>query len=189
MDRTESSPPASNGHLAWLPVGLLVVIAVTHAYRVEVLDLTPWKGGGFGMFSTLDGRDNRRLIVSLVRRHGDETKLVGVELPTRGGLRQLAEKAQAMPTDERVRALADEIGKQPWRVANTPAPDGPNQARLVLDRAKQKKFSPVPFDAVEVSVWKLHFEHRGDRVSATPELLRTSYVEKPGASTRREARP
>ena len=41
------------------PVGLLLAIAVVHAFRVTARDQTPWKGGGFGMFSTLDGHKNR----------------------------------------------------------------------------------------------------------------------------------
>jgi hypothetical protein len=162
----------------WLPVGLLIGVAVFHAYRVEVFDLTPWKGGGFGMFSTLDGRDNRRLIVELVNRRGEKQTEVRVDLPRTGSLRKLADKAQAMPTEERVRALAEEVAKQPWRVAEAREGEGENWARITRDRLKQKGTRPVAFDAVEVRVWKLSFERKDGKTLANPDVLRTAYVTK-----------
>ena len=37
-----------------LPPVLLVIVAVSQIVVARTADLTPWKGGGFGMFATLD---------------------------------------------------------------------------------------------------------------------------------------
>jgi hypothetical protein len=186
---TLEAPVSARAGLAWLPVALLVGVALTHAYRVEVFDLTPWKGGGFGMFSTLDGRDNRRLIVSLVQRRADKKREVAVDLPTKGSVRQLAEKAQAMPTEERLRLLAEAIAKQPWRIGDSRPADGTNNARIVQDKAKQAGTRLVPFDTVEVGVWKLQFERKDGMVSTTPELVRRVSATRPGSPALRGGRP
>ena len=39
---------------SWLPVALLLVVAGVQVALVKTEGLSPWKGGGFGMFSTTD---------------------------------------------------------------------------------------------------------------------------------------
>lgn len=39
----------------------LCAVAALHAYRVSACRQTPWKGGGFGMFSTVGSEDSRFL--------------------------------------------------------------------------------------------------------------------------------
>jgi hypothetical protein len=150
----EESPAPLRDKLAWLPVALLVGVALTHVYRVEVFDLTPWKGGGFGMFSTLDGRDSRRLFVLLVRQSEGKKQGVDVDLPRKGTLKRLADKARAMPTAENLKALALEVAKHPWRIADRPQRDGANQARLILEPTKQAHTRLVGFDEVVVNLVK-----------------------------------
>jgi hypothetical protein len=170
--------------LAWLPLALLLGVALTHVYRVEVFHLTPWKGGGFGMFSTLDGLNNRRLLVSLVRHRTGEKQGVPVELPRDGKLRQLVNKTRAMPTTERLQILADEIAKQPWRVTDTREPDGVNEARLITDPSKQAHTRLVTFQEVVVTVVKLGVDREGTKLLPTAELTRTVSATRPGAQSR-----
>lgn len=44
----------------WGPSALLAAVALLQIALVYTADLTAWKGGGFGMFSTLDYGTNRR---------------------------------------------------------------------------------------------------------------------------------
>ena len=46
-----------------LPIVLLVVVAALQIVLAVRRDLTPWKGGGFGMFATVDSPSVRRLEV------------------------------------------------------------------------------------------------------------------------------
>ena len=73
--------------------------------------LSPWKGGGFGMFASLDGGSNRaiRVVVSSApfRSEGRRQKL---EIPP--SLELEARKAEIHPTDRRLDALAERLGRR-----------------------------------------------------------------------------
>jgi hypothetical protein len=71
-------------------------------------ELTPWKGGGFGMFSTVDGPGNRTVRVYLETDDG--------ELPTRvpSQLRSRRGYVRSFPADFRVRSLARDLAAATW---------------------------------------------------------------------------
>jgi hypothetical protein len=163
-----------------LPVGLLIAVALTHLYRVDTLDLTPWKGGGFGMFSTLDGRDNRRLLVHLESPSESGTRRTVAELPRTRRVEWLAEQARAMPTAERLQHLADELATQPWRLRAGSNPDGVARARVLKDRIALHQSRPAAFDGIEVSVWKLEFsDSNATELVARSSLVRTVRAKRP----------
>lgn len=55
----------------WLAPALLTVVALAQIGIAASTDLTPWKGGGFGMFSTLDGTGSRQLRITLIGPEGE----------------------------------------------------------------------------------------------------------------------
>ncbi len=57
--------------VASLPSVLLCLVALHHAYRVSREGLTPWKGGGFGMFSTIDSQAQRFVRLSVTTEGGE----------------------------------------------------------------------------------------------------------------------
>jgi hypothetical protein len=87
-----------------LPPILLVVVALAQIGLAHTVSLSPWSGGGFGMFSSQDAAGTRHLHVFAlhpgVRRE--------LELP--GELRDEISRALALPTAARLRALADRLG-------------------------------------------------------------------------------
>jgi hypothetical protein len=89
-----------------LPPILLVVVAFAQIGLAYTQHLSPWSGGGFGMFSTQDAAGNRHLHVFAlhpgVRRE--------LELPEAHGEEIL--RARALPTAARLRALAESLGFQ-----------------------------------------------------------------------------
>lgn len=91
---------------AVLPVLLLVLVAGHQIRLARMTQLTPWKGGGFGMFSTTDGLSHRRLRI-VVRGPGRAEELL---VPN--GLRKLAARAAALPDatrlDRPARAIAED---------------------------------------------------------------------------------
>jgi hypothetical protein len=162
------------------PVLLLLGVAAIQIYHAEVLDLTAWKGGGFGMFSTLDGRDNRRLIVTLVRRRSDQEERQPAALPRTARVARLAKQARAMPSAERVQALADALAAQPWRIDQKLADGAPEKARVIREAWKQRGTRVVDFDFVEVSLWKVRFDaHPTNMLAPRAELVRTLRAERP----------
>jgi hypothetical protein len=86
--------------IAAIPALLLLVVASVQVYLVHAADLTPWKGGGFGMFSTTDGNMFRSLRVFVSAPNRSE------ELLLKGNLEELAVRAQMFPSDGSLRRVA-----------------------------------------------------------------------------------
>ena len=94
--------------LPWLPLALLAGVAAEHFALVACCGLHPWLGGGFGMFSTVD---ERRLVAVAVGAHGEEP----IELPA--AFDDAADRAEALPTERRLRAIAEQLAADPPPVA------------------------------------------------------------------------
>jgi hypothetical protein len=60
-----------NAIAPWIAPGLLCGIALVQLAFVQFSTLSPWKGGGFGMFSTVDSPGARFLRVYLVTSEGE----------------------------------------------------------------------------------------------------------------------
>ena len=101
--------------LRWLPPALLVAVALHQLLLAWSGDLTPWCGGGFGMFSTTDGRFARHL-----HAYGLSPG-VRVELEIPPGFDERVRAALAFPEDERLRALARDLA--PYGSSDFEAPD------------------------------------------------------------------
>ena len=74
-DAAAAGSESLGGWHALLPVSLLVVVACVQVTLATTAGLTPWKGGGFGMFSTTDdgGRRSVRVFVSAFERSEEIT--------------------------------------------------------------------------------------------------------------------
>ena len=83
-----------------LPAFLLLAVACVHFALVRQRALSPWKGGGFGMFSTLDARPFRYLRVTVTAPQRSEELLVPASLE------DAAAAAEVLPTDARLGRLA-----------------------------------------------------------------------------------
>ncbi len=132
--------------LPWLPLAALIAIAVNHFVLVRCCDLHPWLGGGFGMFSTVDAR---ALGAWRVESRGEE------RLAVPRGLEDQAKRAEALPTEDRLAALARELVK-----ATSASPrDGAGAAERV---------------AVRVEVWETRFDRE---MRPEPRRLRSVTVD------------
>lgn len=89
----------------WFPAALLVVVATVQIGLVRAAHLTPWKGGGFGMFAAVDGSAVRSIRIRLDGPERSEMLEVppslafdaarAVALPVRPFLARLAGKVAA----------------------------------------------------------------------------------------------
>jgi hypothetical protein len=95
--------PLPEGIARWLPVLLLVLVALNQQRLVHSASLSPWSGGGFGMFSTTDSPAARHLHVFL------ETEGIRRELEIPRRLAQDARRATTLPTRERLARFADDL--------------------------------------------------------------------------------
>jgi hypothetical protein len=85
---------------------LLAVVAAGQLWLAHARALTPWCGGGFGMFSTVDGWGARHLHAWL---RGDGWRRE-VEIPPE--LRDLEQRALALPDVPRLRGLSRELAER-----------------------------------------------------------------------------
>jgi hypothetical protein len=117
---------------AIIPTALLLGVAVSQMVLVKVADLSPWKGGGFGMFATTDGTAFRyvRLFVDAPERSEELTVTESLEFdavraqlfPSRRFLTRLGESAGARELRHgreaatvRVEVWRVEFSKQPLK--------------------------------------------------------------------------
>ena len=86
-----------------VPSVLLVVVAVCQIGLAKTTGLTAWKGGGFGMFSTLDHGAYRGVDVVIEAPDRSEAQ----DIPP--SLEELAARSATYPSDWLLRRLAEGI--------------------------------------------------------------------------------
>jgi hypothetical protein len=97
-------PAAERPRPTWLAApGLLVAVALAQIGLALGLDLSPWLGGGFGMFATIESRSERHLVA-----FADSPGLMR-EVAIPEWLDESALGVRALPTQARLRALATRI--------------------------------------------------------------------------------
>ncbi len=84
-----------------LPIILFVMIAGHHFYLVQHAHLSPWLGGGYGMFSTTDYGPSRYIRIYALRDNIIQEK---IEIPPE--LSRLARKVRGLPDSKNVLSLA-----------------------------------------------------------------------------------
>ena len=86
-----------------LPVAMLMAVAAVQVVLTRTSGLSPWKGGGFGMFSTTDdsGRRHVKVFVSAPDR--------SEEIAISPSLEDAAARAAALPSDGRLARLARQV--------------------------------------------------------------------------------
>jgi hypothetical protein len=94
-----------------LPTMLLLAIAATQMVLARRTDLSPWKGGGFGMFASVDGLPFRwvRLYVSAPERSEE------IEVPP--SLEDAARRVATWPHRRAVQRLARDVIARERRLA------------------------------------------------------------------------
>jgi len=83
-----------------LPALLLVVVGLVQIGLVRTAALTPWKGGGFGMFSTSDHAGQRALRIVVVAPERSE------EIAISPSLQDAADRVTALPGERQLSRLA-----------------------------------------------------------------------------------
>ena len=87
---------------------LLAIVATGQLVLARTGDLSPWKGGGFGMFSTVESPDSRFVRVFLV----DDEREIPVEIPPQAEDEWM--RARTFPTDARLERIARVVAAGQW---------------------------------------------------------------------------
>ena len=87
----------------FLPILLFVLVALNQIRLARTTDLTAWKGGGFGMFSTRDRPRARQVRCHLVGGDRDIPLAIPAEL------KHLEESTKNLPTERNLIRLGREV--------------------------------------------------------------------------------
>ena len=115
----------------FLPACLLLLVAGRQFFLVWSEDLTQWKGGGFGMFSTVDAGSSR--VVQLRADNG--TKCFKLQYPQSPPQVELYRLAHQLPSARTMRLLLEDIGRTPWGISERNVRNVPS-TRLTADGLK-----------------------------------------------------
>ena len=108
MYRARVALPDRDRRLAWAVPVLMVVVAVVQMGLARMVDLSPWKGAGFGMFSTVDGVDARFVRVTGMREGA------GIPLRLPASLEQRVSRLRTLPSASGLGVLADRVAAGTW---------------------------------------------------------------------------
>jgi hypothetical protein len=150
-----------------IPSALLCVVALHQAYRVSREGLTPWKGGGFGMFSTIDSQAERFVRLS-VTTAGGETLAV----PIPAEYRRQIDRARLLPWAPATATLAADLLRQAWVRAESQSSGGsssPARVRLAT-RGALPDGQPIGAAAMRIEIYTVSFDPTSHRLST--RLLR-----------------
>lgn len=118
---------------------ILIVVACVQLYNAHFKTLSPWKGGGFGMFSTIDKPENRFLRAYFVTGQGEHP----IEIPDSFEIRRLTTEIKSIPAKHRLLRLARKLAN----ASNLPK-------------------EVDTFNAVRVEVWRIKLEAQTGQLNA-----------------------
>ncbi|MFT5467465.1 MAG: hypothetical protein ACI8UO_002569 [Verrucomicrobiales bacterium] len=93
----------------WLAPGILIGVALLQLGLANFGTLTPWKGGGFGMFSSTDSLGKRVVSCEGVTTSGEKIRIN----PFAGLEPELVDSWQSMPREDVLRRLAGDLLRTP----------------------------------------------------------------------------
>jgi len=102
----------TNRILTFAAPSILCIVAARQVMLVQTERLTPWKGGGFGMFSTVESGSTRIFRVRLEKREGDQVMSLPVKLPPE--LAPLVRDLTQRPTEKSAENLAIVLSNLTW---------------------------------------------------------------------------
>lgn len=132
-----------------------LIILGHHFYRMQVSDLSRWKGGGMGMFSTQDAPGTRTISVMIETPEGRY-------LASHDALGRAGNHFTAMPTTDNLMALCNQVANKHWfalgNVRTVALNDGTLRSLPLAGTAAASLSDPVPLSisAITLNSWKTH---------------------------------
>ena len=121
-------------------------VALSQIVLALTANLTPSKGGGFGLFSTVDKLENRNLRAYLLTPKGEIPFVIPQAVPAQEELRKPIYRAASLPAQYYLQAITDDLVTKPYG---------------------------IPFDGIRVEVWKMAFDSTALKASREKLAERT----------------
>jgi hypothetical protein len=150
---------------------LLVSVALVQLTLAHSLGLTPWKGGGFGMFSTVDQPAFRFVRVEVTDRAGRTLSVAMDQYVDDAEVGALVERARAMPNQRALHRIAADVRDRSWTRRDGLA------LPLASDEPGTDIGGPLDLSSVTVSVWAFMFDAETEQL--TPRLVHSGTWQMP----------
>lgn len=121
----------------FLPAMLLVAVACNQFRLTITADLTPWKGGGFGMFSTIDNWSKRSFLITGTTIDGERVSLDTAAKHRTKGDRAVWDRLRSFPN----RGALLIAGRQLFHEYNRNHPDEPLKELMIITLRQHFLFS------------------------------------------------
>lgn len=120
--------------LVLIAPAILTAVVLNQHVLTNTKNLTAWKGGGFGMFATVDAGSNRQLIVTPTLRDGSVLEVFNIRdvLDTDGNPERSA-AITAMPTRKALTKAAEEAIEHYRSVIDDPTIDTDDVVSMRID--------------------------------------------------------
>jgi hypothetical protein len=126
---------------ALLPAAALFTIAFLQIGLAKLAYLSPWKGGGFGMFSSIEIRTTRIFVLS---ESGDEEINIALSQEI------LADRARQFPSDSNLLELAVAVAAREKRYGRNP-----HTVRIEVWRSEFNEYLRADDRPIRTLVWNV----------------------------------
>ena len=161
---------------------ILIAIAFVQFISAHIAGLTPWKGGGFGMFASIDSAEGRFLAVS---GHDAQRRQYRVVIQAGDSIGPVPASAVARtrmaPSRERLLRVARAVLRLPLMPARNARRSPPQKLSAVLAsrqlpepleivRGAAANAQTIRLESVEVAVLRICMDRRSDSVYLSPVI-------------------
>lgn len=144
----------------WAVPLLLICVALRQIVLVYTVGLTPWKGGGFGMFSSVDKARSRLILVEGITTEGKPIKIDINSVEDIFSTRKLT-LLKAIPQQELLQELA-------YMLLDSELQPTKREGIYRLTQEKSLSSQVVSLQQVKAQVWNFHFDPQTHRIWYEP---------------------
>jgi hypothetical protein len=170
MEERNARPSARDRLARWFVPALLCAVAALQITLAHGWDLTPWKGGGFGMFASIDRMERRPVHVTIATDAGEW--IVDPQALMDDTIRY--KRIQSLPDRRTLDRLAERVLGETWWAPDDGDDDAPRIALAGAERpdgVEAESATPLVVQRVSIRVSRMIYDR--DAGELTLRTLRT----------------
>jgi hypothetical protein len=144
--------------IRYAAVMVLLLVAVIQFFLVQTIHISPWKGGGFGMFSTVGSQNSYFLRVFNTSSSGQKNR---IRIPEKFISKEWA--IYYLPVISNFTRLKESLLKEKWSVGN----DSKIVETDSIDSCRKDQYKPITVTNAEIELWQYKFDINTSTVNSS----------------------